>query len=72
MSVSISELDNTVRAFYEGKGDVVSSQHRREILAAADPGIYQLAKASAANSHRGREPCRPVPFAPPLTRPAID
>lgn len=24
MSVSIQELDNTVRAFYEGKGDVVS------------------------------------------------
>jgi hypothetical protein len=25
MSVSIQELDVTVRAFYEGKGDVVSS-----------------------------------------------
>lgn len=24
MSISIPELDNTVRAFYEGKGDVVS------------------------------------------------
>jgi hypothetical protein len=24
MSVSVQELDNTVRAFYEGKGDVVS------------------------------------------------
>lgn len=23
MSVSVQELDNTVRAFYEGKGDVV-------------------------------------------------
>lgn len=25
MSVSIQELDNTVQAFYEGKGDLVSS-----------------------------------------------
>lgn len=24
MSFSVQELDNTVRAFYEGKGDVVS------------------------------------------------
>ena len=25
MSVSVQELDNTVRAFFEGKGDVVSA-----------------------------------------------
>jgi exportin-1 len=30
MSVSVQELDNTVRAFFEGKGDVVSPNGHRE------------------------------------------
>jgi hypothetical protein len=34
MSFSVQELDNTVRAFYEGKGDVVSI-HRSGHLRAA-------------------------------------
>lgn len=30
MSVSIQDLDNTVRAFYEGKGDLVSFEAQQD------------------------------------------
>jgi hypothetical protein len=33
MSFSVQELDNTVRAFYEGKGDVVSIHRSVHLLA---------------------------------------
>lgn len=39
MSSQIQELDNTVRAFYEGKGDVVSYVDPRYTL----PMIFQIA-----------------------------
>lgn len=33
MSFSVQELDNTVRAFYEGKGDVVSLHRSTQLRA---------------------------------------
>lgn len=36
MSFSVQELDNTVRAFYEGKGDVVSIHRSIHLRASGD------------------------------------
>lgn len=55
MSVSIQELDNTVRAFYEGKGDLVSdSKGNKRLFRHANLSASPLAKASPTDVNRGR------------------
>lgn len=42
MSVSVQELDNTVRAFYEGKGDVVGLFFPQTPLCLVGRGSYRI------------------------------
>ncbi len=55
MSMSIEELDKTVRTFYEGRGDVVSIQTC--FISARSYGradvVSSVAKASAADDESG-------------------
>ena len=46
MSLSVEELDATVRSFYEGRGDVVS----KSLLSACIQADHHIAKASPADS----------------------
>lgn len=50
MSLSVEELDATVRSFYEGRGEVVSEVLRATYCMQAD---FYIAKASPANTQPG-------------------
>ena len=52
MSMSIEELDKTVRTFYEGRGDVVSS---RTSGSGSPTNALPLAKTSAADDEPGTQ-----------------
>jgi len=51
MSMSIEELDATVRAFYEGRGETVCSIQTYGIM--NKPNLLTLAKASSGNIESG-------------------
>jgi len=67
MSLSIQELDSTVRAFYEGKGDVVSYSRiylsKNPIYLIMESKLltvnYRLAKTSAAEVDRSKPDLTP-------------
>lgn len=56
MSLSIEELDATVRAFYEGRGETVRTCNSLDLhrIDPADTSTSPTAKASASNPQPGR------------------
>jgi hypothetical protein len=53
MSLSIEELDATVRTFYEGRGETVRTQQAMKGLFTAPTDHPSVAKASPGNSKSG-------------------
>ena len=73
MSVSIQELDNTVQAFYEGKGDLVGDSSFPGKLSnrANPPSIFQQKQAQQTLTEVGLNPVPapiPMPMQSVLTR----
>lgn len=63
MSLSIEELDATVRAFYEGRGETVSIQQSQNLLRTASANTNtRTAKAGADDAE---------PSTPPVPDPAL-
>jgi hypothetical protein len=64
MSMSIEELDATVRAFYEGRGETVCSIQTCAIMNL--PNLLTLAKASSGHLESGTTDT-PLTMQPPCT-----